>query len=77
MGRRGFTYVGGNLTITNNGFMDFNGAVWVNGDVIANGASQTTFCGVLFDDQLVLPTLNVILTQQSWQETNPSTVSWP
>ncbi len=77
VGMRGFTYVGGNLTITQNGFMDFNGAVWVNGGVVATSASQSQFCGIYFDDQLVMPTLNVVLTQISWQETSPSKVAWP
>jgi hypothetical protein len=76
VGVRGFTYVGGNLVVTNNGFMDFNGAVWVNGSIVANGASATTFCGVYFDDQLTLPTLNVVLTRQSWEETMPSATAW-
>jgi len=76
VGRRGFTYVGGNLTITNNGFMDFNGAVWVNGQVIATGASNTQFCGIYFDDTLTMPTLNVILTRLSWLEIPPSTSVW-
>ncbi len=77
VGMRGFTYVGGNLTITQNGFMDFNGAVWVNGQVIATSASQTQFCGIYFDDQLTLPTLNVVLTQISWKEIAPSSTAWP
>lgn len=77
VGMRGFTYVGGDLTITNNGFMDFNGAVWVNGNVIANGASVTSFCGVYYDDSLTVPTLNVILIRQSWREVSPSATPWP
>jgi hypothetical protein len=76
VGVRGFTYVGGNLVVTNNGFMDFNGAVWVNGGISANGANSTTFCGVYFDDQLTLPTLNVVLTRTSWNETLPSATVW-
>lgn len=77
VGVRGFTYVGGTLTITNNGFMDFNGAVWVNGSVVATGASPTSYCGIFYDDQLSLPTLNVILTRQSWKEVSPSPTAWP
>jgi Tfp pilus assembly protein PilX len=77
VGMRGFTYVGGTLTITDNGFMDFNGAVWVNGSVVAAGASASHYCGIFYDDQLTLPTLNVVLTRQSWKETSPSAVVWP
>jgi Tfp pilus assembly protein PilX len=77
VGMRGFTYVGGDLNVTNNGFMDFNGAVWVNGAVIATGATPSRFCGIYYDDQLTLPTLNVILVRQSWKETSPSATAWP
>ena len=78
VGMRGFTYVGGNMTITNpDGYMDFNGAVWVQGDVIATGASATAYCGIFYDDTLSVPSLNVILFRQSWQETRPSTQAWP
>ena len=76
VGIRGFTYVGGNLIITDNGFMDFNGAVWVNGSIAAAGASSDQFCGVFFEDQLTLPTLNVVLTRQSWNETLPNASVW-
>lgn len=78
VGMRGFTYVGGNMTITNpDGYMDFNGAVWVQGDVIATGASANAYCGIFYDDSLNVPTLNVILIRQSWQETAPNTLAWP
>lgn len=77
VGVRGFTYVGGNLTITNNGFMDFNGAVWVNGAVTSSGASLNQFCGIYFDDTLTLPTLNVVLIRKSWKEVPASTTPWP
>jgi len=76
VGIRGFTYVGGNLTITSNGFMDFNGAVWVNGSVVATSASIYSFCGIYYDDTLTVPTLNVVLIRQSWNEVSPSTVTW-
>ncbi len=76
VGIRGFTYVGGNLTITNNGFMDFNGAVWVNGSVTSSGAGVNSFCGVYFDDTLTLPTLNVVLIRQSWKEVSASSTPW-
>lgn len=76
VGIRGFTYVGGNLVIDQ--FMDFNGAVWVNGSVVANNGSNTAFCAIYYNDQISLPTLNVVLVQQSWKEISPSTLSsWP
>lgn len=75
VGIRGFTYVGGNLTILN--YMDFNGAVWVNGTVTANNANSQTYCGIFYDDTLQVPALNVILLRMSWQESAPSSVAWP
>ena len=74
VGVRGFTYVGGNLSIVN--FMDFNGAVWVNGSVTAAYANSQAFCGIYYDDTLNVPTLNVILQQLSWQEITPSSIPW-
>jgi hypothetical protein len=75
VGMRGLVYVGGNLTIIS--YMDINGALWVNGSVTASGGSYTTFCSVFYDDTLVVPTLNVILIRQSWQEVGPSNIAWP
>jgi Tfp pilus assembly protein PilX len=78
VGMRGFTYVGGNMTITNpDGYMDFNGAVWVQGDVVATGASANAYCGIFYDDTLNVPSLNVVLIRQSWQEITPSRQVWP
>lgn len=74
VGVRGFTYVGGNLTILQ--FMDFNGAIWVNGTVTASGGSASAFCGIFYDDTLELPALNVVLIRQSWNETAPSSTVW-
>ena len=61
--------------------MDFNGAVWVNGNVNATCPSgdptcSHSYCGVFYDDTLSVPTLNVILVRLSWQETTPSSVVW-
>jgi hypothetical protein len=75
VGIRGFTYVGGNLTIVS--FMDFHGAVWVNGAVTASGGDASHFCGIFYDDSLVVPTLNVILLPISWQEVAASPTAWP
>ncbi len=74
VGLRGFTYVGGNLTILQ--YLDFNGAVWVNGTVTASGGTSTTFCTVFYDDTLTVPALNVILIRVSWNEVAPSSTVW-
>ncbi|MFA5975093.1 MAG: hypothetical protein WC859_02895 [Elusimicrobiota bacterium] len=74
VGIRGLTYVGGNLTILK--YLDFHGAVWVNGSVTASGGTSSTFCGIFYNDSLEVPTLNVILLRQSWQEVPPSTTAW-
>jgi hypothetical protein len=72
VGFRGLIYVGGNLAI--NGPADVNGAVWVVGNVTkASGIERTI---VFYDDTLVLPTLNVVLTRQSWDEVIPSSTTW-
>ncbi len=80
VGIRGFTYVGGNLIIKS--FMDFNGAIWVNGNVSATCPSGdpnclSSFCGIFYDDNLQVPVLNVILVRTSWQEVKPSAQAWP
>lgn len=75
VGIKGFTYVGGNLTILK--YLDFHGAVWVNGAVTASGGSLSNSCGIFYDDTLEVPALNVILTRTSWKETAPSATAWP
>ena len=74
VGIKGFTYVGGNLTILQ--FLDFNGAVWVNGNATASGGTATAFCGIFYDDTLDVPALNVILIRVSWNEVAASTAVW-
>lgn len=77
VGVRGFVYVNGSLTITGpTGFTDFVGAVWVKRDVLSSGGSGTQFCGVFYNDNLEVPTLNVILIRNSWEEIKPSTYTW-
>jgi len=78
VGMRGFTYVRGIFDIIGpGGFMDFIGAVWVVGDVTTHGGAGGGFCGVFFDDKLEVPTINVVLVRQSWQEVTPSALAWP
>ncbi len=77
VGVRGFTYVGGTLTIVGpSGFTDFVGAVWVVGNVSSSGGSGTQFCGVFYNDNITLPTLNVVLLRKSWEEQRPSSAPW-
>ncbi len=75
VGIKGFTYVGGNLTILK--YLDFHGAVWVNGTVTASGGSLSNSCGIFYDDTLDVPALNVILQRTNWKEISPSSTVWP
>ncbi len=73
IGFRGLLYVGGDLNIE--GPADIHGAVYVVGNVSkAVGAERTI---VFYDDTLDLPTLNVVLVRQSWDEVLPTTTAWP
>jgi Tfp pilus assembly protein PilX len=75
-GIKGFVYVGGNLIFNNT--LDVNGVIWVKGSLLASGGgcNPNGMVAVMYDDTLVVPTLNVILTRQSWQEVPPSTAVW-
>ena len=68
IGLYGFLYVGGNLQI--NGAFDLYGAAWVVGNFNTGSSNNMS---IFFDENLSLPTLNVILIRQSWQEISPST----
>lgn len=73
VGLRGFLYVGGNYDIQS--AMDIYGAVWVEGNVSrATGAEMTI---IFFNENLDLPSLNVVLVRKSWDEVIPSTIPWP
>lgn len=73
VGFRGLIYVGGDFDIQ--GPADINGAVWVVGSISkATGAERTI---VFYDDTLDLPSLNVVLTRESWDEIAPSATAWP
>ena len=69
LGVYGFLYIGGNFTRT--GDSDIYGSMWVAGNVTGSGNTM-----VLYNSHLKLPTLNVVLTKDSWQEINASTVTW-
>jgi hypothetical protein len=72
VGFRGFLYVGGNFTIQ--GPADINGAIWAVGNVTKKSGIERTI--IFFDDALNLPTLNVVLTRQSWDEIAASSTPW-
>ena len=70
LGVYGFLYVGGDFARA--GDSDVYGAMWVVGDV--SGAGNTM---LFYNASLQLPSLNVILTNDSWQETKPDAAAWP
>lgn len=70
LGVYGFLYVGGDFD--RSGDSDIFGALWVVGNV--KGSGNTT---VFYDSRLKLPTLNVVLVKQSWEEVTPSPQAWP
>lgn len=70
LGVYGFLYVGGDFNRT--GDSDVYGAMWVEGNV--SGAGNTM---VFYDAKLRLPTLNVVLIKQSWEEQAPNLAAWP
>ena len=74
IGFRGFVYVGGDLTI--DGPCDFNGGTWVVGDVNKSPSVGRSY--VFFDDAVTIPTLNVILSMETWAEIQPDQdTAWP
>lgn len=73
VGFRGFLYVGGDLDIS--GPTDVYGAIWVVGNVTkAAGVSSTN---IFYDENITIPTLNVILQRQLWKEIGSDTTAWP
>lgn len=69
LGVYGFLYVGGDFL--REGAADIYGAMWVAGAVYGSGNTM-----VFYNAKLKIPTLNVVLKQESWQETSPSLQSW-
>jgi len=69
LGMYGFVYVGGDYA--QNGGSDIYGALWVVGDFTGHGNTV-----IYYDSQLRLPTLNVVLTRKSWEETPASVIPW-
>ncbi len=69
LGIYGFLYVSGNLTAA--GASDIYGAEWIEGDV--TGGDNTM---VFYNSKLKVPTLNVVLQRDSWEEQPPSAVPW-
>ena len=69
LGIYGFAYIGGDFNRT--GDADVYGALWIVGNVSGSGNTM-----VFYDEDLELPTLNVVLVKQSWREVTPSTQVW-
>ncbi|MEI7528328.1 MAG: hypothetical protein WCK76_05235 [Elusimicrobiota bacterium] len=69
LGVYGFLYVGGDFART--GDSDIYGSMWVVGDVTGSGNTM-----VFYNSQLKIPTLNVVLVRESWQETPPAGQAW-
>ena len=61
LGVYGFLYIGGNFT--RGGASDIYGSMWVVGNVSGTGNTM-----VFYNSKLHGPTLNVVLTKDSWQE---------
>jgi len=70
LGFYGFLYVGGDANFA--GAADIYGATWVVGDWYAAGDNI-----IFYNDTLSLPTINVSLQRESWQEVSPSSQAWP
>lgn len=69
LGVYGFVYVGGTINMT--GDSDIYGAVWVQSGWSGGGNVM-----IFYNDQLVLPQLNVTLTRDSWKERSPFPGTW-
>lgn len=68
----GFVYVGNNITMLAGSQGDVYGAIWVAGNWTSSSNNE-----IFFNDKLVVPALNVVLSRQSWKEVTPSTTAWP
>lgn len=73
VGLAGFLYVGGDYNME--GPMDIYGAAWVVGNV-ARGTGVSEYSIIFFDENLNLPSLNVVLVRKSWQTIPPTDVPW-
>jgi hypothetical protein len=73
VGLAGFLYVGGNYDME--GPMDIYGAVWVVGRV-SRGTGVSEYSIIFFDENLDLPTLNVVLVRKLWQTIPPTNIPW-
>lgn len=72
LGFNGFVYVGNDIFMASGSAADVYGAVWVVG--AWNSLSNNI---IFYNDQLNVPTINVVLVRQSWEEVPPSTTAWP
>ncbi len=71
LGFNGFVYVGGDIFMASGSAADVYGAVWVVG--AWNSLSNNI---IFYNDQLDVPTINVVLVRQSWEEVSASTTTW-
>ncbi len=72
LGFNGFVYVGSNIFMASGSSADVYGAVWV----VGNWGSESNNI-IFYNDQLEVPTINVVLVRQSWEEVAPSPTAWP
>lgn len=70
LGVYGFLYIGGNFN--RYGAADVYGAIWVSSSTSGTGNTM-----VFYNSKLKVPTLNVVFTRDSWEETAPSSQAWP
>ena len=70
LGVYGFVYVDGNFARA--GASDIYGSIWVRGNVSGTGNTM-----IFYNSKLNVPTLNVVLVNDSWQEQKPSSQAWP
>lgn len=70
LGVYGFLYIGRDFM--REGDSDVYGAMWVVRNVTGSGNTM-----LFYNSQLKVPTLNVVLVKDSWQETAPSATAWP
>ena len=71
LGSYGFLYAGGSINFGADAAWDIYGAVWAVNNWNASGNNL-----VFYDNNLLLPMLNVVLVRQSWNEVPSSTQAW-
>lgn len=77
----GLVFVQGNLIIKNAN-ANIHGVLWVNGNIInQTGMTAPTATdpslSVFYNDQLNVPTLDVLVVQDAWMKFPPTATHWP